>query len=300
MRRRLVLALAGLATAAVTAGLAYRRLRGQGPQVESVSYKQTPQGSLALDIYRPVATGDARGALLFFFGGGWVAGNRRQFAPQADYFARRGLVCLLVDYRVSGRHGTGIAEAVEDAADAYSWLQRHAANLGVDPTAIALAGGSAGGHLAACIATGCGAPAAQPRPAALLLYNPVLDLTDARAGLGFSRGERELIAALPAGEPFRLSPADRLCELPIPRLLLFGERDPLLARAEQLDCPGEPGLRRLTWPGVGHGFFNREPWRRETTQAAHRFLADAGLLSPPSAVSAVKPSTMSSTRSPEP
>lgn len=277
-RRRLLLGLAGLATAALAAGLAHHRHGRHNPGMETVSYKQTPQGTLALDIYRPAEPGPSRGALLFFFGGGWVAGDRRQFAPQADYFSRLGLVVVLADYRVAGRHGTGIPEAQEDAADSYRWLQKHAASMGLAPNAVAVAGGSSGGHLAACLATGCGTPAANPAPAALLLYNPVLDLPSASAALGFSAQELALIGALSPREQLQRSPGRRLCELHFPQLVLFGEEDPLLPQTQWLDCPGARDLQLLTWPDAGHGFFNRAPLLGETTAAAHRFLSDAGLL----------------------
>src|SRR4051812_16305097 len=35
---------------------------------------------------------DRRPGMVFFFGGGWTKGSPKQFEPQANYFASRGLV----------------------------------------------------------------------------------------------------------------------------------------------------------------------------------------------------------------
>jgi len=47
---------------------------------------------------------DHRPAVLFFFGGGWKGGTPGQFLPQSLYLARRGMVAIPCDYRVSSRH----------------------------------------------------------------------------------------------------------------------------------------------------------------------------------------------------
>jgi acetyl esterase/lipase len=43
--------------------------------------------------------------LFFFYGGGWSERNFDQFKPHADYFAKRGLITVIVDYRSYRRDG---------------------------------------------------------------------------------------------------------------------------------------------------------------------------------------------------
>jgi acetyl esterase/lipase len=53
---------------------------------------------------------------------------------------------------VKSRQGVTPAACVEDAKSAERWLRQNAARLGLDPNRIVAAGGSAGGHIAACTA----------------------------------------------------------------------------------------------------------------------------------------------------
>src|SRR5205823_3485066 len=93
---------------------------------------------------------DKRPVIVFFFGGGWTQGKVEQFEPQAAYLAGRGLVAARADYRVNSRHGVTPDACVEDAKSAVRWLRLNAAMLGIDPERVVAAGGSAGGHIAAC------------------------------------------------------------------------------------------------------------------------------------------------------
>lgn len=85
---------------------------------------------------------------MFFFGGAWTNGAVTQFARQARYFAQRGMVAIVADYRVFGRHRTSAFEAMADAKSALRWVRAHSAELGIESNRIVAAGGSAGGHIA--------------------------------------------------------------------------------------------------------------------------------------------------------
>lgn len=257
------------------------------PTVRQFTYKETPQGKLALEIHLPRdwSEDDRRPAVLFFFGGGWISGGIEHFSWQADYLAQRGMVAVRVDYRVDSRHQTTPDKAVEDGFDAFLWLHRHAVELGINPQQIVSSGGSAGGHIAACLAM-CNHPAgidmSSMRPALLVLFNPVLNLVNPTAEEEFTSREIELIAMMPELEVTNLSPNLHIDGSTPPTLLMFGDRDGLLAQgsffAEKALSEGVPATL-LTAQGQKHGFFNREPWRSVTTLAMDHFLLGQGYLS---------------------
>jgi acetyl esterase/lipase len=155
---------------------------------ERIVYKRIAGHDLTLDVFHgrsPPSTGLPAG-LLLFHGGAWEHGSAAQFHPQCQYFSQLGLTCISVEYRVRNRHGTSPADALQDARDAMRFVRRHASRLGIDPTRIAAGGGSAGGHLAAGL--GVSLPVLGPssdsaaswRPDALVLLNPMLDLSPGR------------------------------------------------------------------------------------------------------------------------
>lgn len=140
-------------------------------------YKQVDDTQILLDVHTPRRTGEPRPAVLLFHGGGWSAGTPDLLEPHCRYFAERGLVAVNVQYRlVDKERGIRIADSLADARDALDWVREHADTLNIDPQRIAVAGESAGGHLAASLAM---IPdPGTPTPDAALLWNPVLDLTD--------------------------------------------------------------------------------------------------------------------------
>ncbi|GAB3290010.1 alpha/beta hydrolase [Parahaliea aestuarii] len=255
------------------------------PDLDQYVYKTTPAGALRLDILRPDRPSPERGAILFLFGGGWITGQREQFLPQAQYFAQQGWLSVLVDYRVANRHGSTPLDSLEDARDAWDWLQSRSEMLNIDPRQVVLAGGSSGGHLAACLASGCGTRLASP-PSALILYNPVLDLVAAHPDDGFSPEEMALIEQLSPAVRVQLSPGRALCQLEMPRLLLFGDQDPLYQRYLELQCADTSSsiapLEVVTWSAVGHGFFNHSPYLQQTSERIADFLQRAGSADPES------------------
>ena len=53
---------------------------------------------LKLDVYRPAAARDAP-VVVFFHGGTWKTGNRRQYRWAGEALARHGVVAIVPDYR---------------------------------------------------------------------------------------------------------------------------------------------------------------------------------------------------------
>ncbi|OBG33576.1 MULTISPECIES: alpha/beta hydrolase [Mycolicibacter] len=121
-----------------------------------------PGGDLPIRIYRPAGTeSGAAPVVVFFHGGGFVAGDLDTHDGTARMHAvDAGAVVVSVDYRLAPENL--FPAAVEDAMAATEWVAAHAAELGVDPSRLAVAGDSAGGNLAAVVtqlARDAGAPA---------------------------------------------------------------------------------------------------------------------------------------------
>lgn len=103
---------------------------------------------VSVRIYRPH---QARGAVVWLHGGGWVMGDLDTEHPWAARIAESsGAVVISVNYRLSPEHR--FPAALDDAYAVLTWTAEHAAELGIDPDRIAVGGHSAGGGLAAQVA----------------------------------------------------------------------------------------------------------------------------------------------------
>ena len=102
-------------------------------------YKSINGGELRLHVFSPASPTspcpEGRPSCSFLAAAG-LADQSRQFAPQATHLAQRGMVAIVADYRVFGRHGTSPFEAMADAKSAVRWVRAHSAELGVDPNRI--------------------------------------------------------------------------------------------------------------------------------------------------------------------
>jgi acetyl esterase/lipase len=135
--------------------------RGDGTELEVV-------------LYRPAGADRSRPALLWFHAGAQVLGED----PHGDDAYHGGLAlkldCVLaaVAYRLAPE--TQAPGAAEDGHLAYTHLTEHAAELGIDPHRIGLAGASGGGAPAAATALMI-RDRQDPRPLLLSLLYPMLD-----------------------------------------------------------------------------------------------------------------------------
>jgi predicted esterase len=111
--------------------------------------------SLKLDIWQPAGdTATRRPAMVWIFGGAFVAGNRASMNSYAQDSAKRGYVGVTIDYRLDapptsgGLGGINFARAATNAYDdslaAVQWLQAHAADYRIDVGTVVVGGYSAG------------------------------------------------------------------------------------------------------------------------------------------------------------
>ena len=248
---------------------------------ESKVYKKVGDRELRLFIEKPSGwkATDQRPVIVFFFGGGWVAGNAEQFRKQSEYLASRGMVGIRVEYRTIPKDEKGPPTVcVQDAKSAMRWVRAHARELGVDPQRIAAGGGSAGGHLAAFVGMVEGLDdsgddlTVLPTANALVLFNPV-----------FNNGPGQWGHELVGDRYQEFSPAHNITSHAPPTIIFLGRKDPLIS-VKTVD-EFQSGMKKagvrceaLFYEGQVHGFFNREPWRTHTLIAADKFLVSLGWL----------------------
>ncbi len=190
---------------------------------------------LAYDVFR--APGDTpRPAIVLLHGGGWRAGRRDHVNEPARAFASLGYAAVPVSYRLvhtdppSGR----FPAAVNDVRCAVRHLRANAEAYGVDPERIGVLGFSAGGHLAAMLATASDVDDLEPEcpvqggSAAVQVAVSFYGAHDLNAPFG--SGARRLIAAFtgPPGseaQRTRASPITYVDPSDPPLLLVHGVRD---------------------------------------------------------------------------
>jgi len=138
-------------------------------------------------LYRPLDGQRNTAALLYLHGGGFIAGSAQDYHPQCARFANElGLLVVNVEYRLAPE--TPFPGPMDDAYAALKWLYDHAAEFGIDPARIALAGDSAGAGLAAGLAQ-LAHDRGEVKLAFQLLLYPMLDDRTVRRADHHGRGE---------------------------------------------------------------------------------------------------------------
>ncbi len=103
-----------------------------------------------LDLYLPKGHRDFP-VLFFVHGGTWRSGDKRTYAPLGQTFARNGVGVVITNYRLSPR--VKHPAHIEDVAGAFAWAYRNIGKYGGRTDRLFVCGHSAGGHLAALLAT---------------------------------------------------------------------------------------------------------------------------------------------------
>jgi acetyl esterase len=232
-------------------------------------------GLLAARVYR--MSGSPSPTVVFFHGGGWVAGDLETHDRQARWLAiETGAVVVSVDYRRPPE--VRFPGAFEDAFAAVRDVSARIATLGGDATHLGVAGDSAGGNLAAAVAIACRDSGI--KLAAQLLVYPVADVAggyaDAKENARFpSRRENaegyflsravmewfsgHYLADRSQGTDWRVSPlrAKDLAGL-APAIVCTAWFDPLrdegVAYAAALETAGVP-VKHYAGEGLIHGYF---------------------------------------------
>jgi acetyl esterase/lipase len=116
---------------------------------------------LHLDVFRRRDLPERCPVILYIHGGAWMISSRdEQGLPLMHEMAARGWTGVNADYRLSP--WATFPDHIIDVKRAIAWIREHADEIGADPNFIAIAGGSAGGHLAALAALTPNDPEFQP------------------------------------------------------------------------------------------------------------------------------------------
>lgn len=269
--------------------------------------------TLRLDVHRARHHARPGPALVYVHGGGWVIGHRdKQGLPLMHHLAAHGWVCISVDYRLSPR--ATFPDHLVDVKRALVWVREHAAELGVDPAFIAIAGNSAGAHLASLAALTANRPEYQPgfehrdtSVDACVGFYGIYDFLDCRrhfANDGMKRLlERHVMKARrdTAREAYdAASPVARVHADAPPFLLVHGTHDTLApvdgARhfAEVLREGSRAGVVYFELPGAQHAFEVFPSVRtRHVVDGVARFLEAARATAARSATDSPAPVTSS-------
>ncbi len=249
----------------------------------TLEYKTIGDVRLHLHVFDPPESDSAqRPAIVFFFGGGWNGGSPSQFYPQARHLAEQGMVAFCAEYRVKSRNNTTPFECVQDGKSAMRWVRSHSQELRINPDRIAAGGGSAGGHVAAAVATvpGLNEPGESTEvscvPNALVLFNPVYD--NGPDGYGYERVKERYV---------EISPFHNIRSGMPPAIVFLGTQDKLIPvntgkefQKKMLEAGSRSELK--LYENQAHGFFNQSKGGSQnysqTVQEMDQFLKELGYL----------------------
>jgi acetyl esterase/lipase len=207
---------------------------------EKIVFKtvELPDGSkLELDfrIVRPKEGGPFP-VVFYVHGGAWATGSKAQFTHESYVLADKGIAGVRLEYRWKSK-GAKYPEAIGDVLDAIDYVRQHAKELNVDFTRVGLAGGSAGGHLSSISRFGGGdytGTTEQEKKAASAIYN---------------------IKQPPPDTFLYHGTEDHTVHIDVARRF----KEAVRAKGGNAEL--------LVYEGVGHAFFNKDPYQTATTAA---------------------------------
>lgn len=301
MSRSLLLVLAALVGMNVRAADA----SSAAPRVLADVTYLAPERAEKLDLYLPVppAAGKLSPAVVWIHGGGWAGGVKSEGRAKevCTTLAAAGYVAISIEYKL----GDGAWPMnLHDCKNGVRFLRANAAKYGIDPARIAVAGGSAGGHLALMVGFTGDDPAFEPTGAATpypgvssrvravinmygianLLTRQEVTAEGVPTGKFRAAGPAKVFGtADPAAAVYRVaSPVTHITKNSPPVLILHGQIDTTVDRDQSHELVGvlkkhSVAHELVMIEGAGHTFdfetWNKKPLSRDLRPVALAFLA---------------------------
>jgi acetyl esterase len=268
LRKQPGLSAAEMGPAALRQGAEQRAAtRPKGPEMHAVRTLSAPPDGRPARLYRP--TPSATALTVYLHGGGWVIGDLETHDRGCRRLAlSSGSSVLALDYRRAPEHPW--PAAVDDAVAALRWVASGPSELEMTPTAVGVAGDSAGGTTAAlaCLRLRDETPDALPNVQALLYPNTDLSNSGASMqekghGFGLELGDIEWFNSQWVPDRSLLTDP-RVSPLFVPDLSGLPAAIVITCEHDPLRDQGEAYAERLTTadvavtarrePGLVHGF----------------------------------------------
>lgn len=245
--------------------------------LKDIVYHEVDGFRLKLDIRRSreLALEHASPVLFHIHGGAWTHGygsKKEQGIPLMTEMAKRGWVCVSIDYRLSPK--ATFPEHIIDCKKALVWVKENIAEYGGNPDFIVTTGGSAGGHLCSLLSLSANLPDLQPEfedqdtsVQGCVPFYGIYDLLDAeklQQSPGLEIVLRKTIIKQRKAENedlYRLmSPITHINSDAPPFLVIHGDKDSLTSLGEaqyfasELDGISKQTVEFAEIPGAQHGF----------------------------------------------
>lgn len=247
--------------------------------------------ALTLDVFRPTQTNNGCG-IIYVVSGGWFS-SHQGIAPAAyAAFLKRGYTVFAVVHGSQPKFQ--IPEIVQDMHRAVRFIRSRAAEYGVDPERLGIAGASAGGHLSLTLGTQGGPGAADAKDPvdretssvqAVACFFPPTDFLnygkpgESALGENILKNFKPAFGDVPADPDAKaafgrqISPLYHITSNLPPTLILHGDADQLVPfqqaesfveAARQLGVP----TRLVVRTGAGHGWAD---WTKDLERFAEWF-----------------------------
>lgn len=272
--------------------------------VTDVTYL-APDRAEKLDLYLPAppAAGNLSPAVVWIHGGGWTGGVKSEGRAKeiCTTLAKAGYVAVSVEYRLGdGAWPTNLY----DCKNGVRFLRAHAAEYHLDPERIAVAGGSAGGHLSLMVGFTGDVPEFEPKgaetpyPGVSSKVKAVIDmygLSDLLTRRAIEKDGTPTDKILPPGPVkvfgpadgpgdvyHRASPVTHVSKNSPPVLILHGTIDTTVDRLQSEELVGVLKAKGVPHEfvmvkGAGHTFdwevWNKKPMAQDLRPMALAFLA---------------------------
>ncbi|MEZ4446102.1 MAG: alpha/beta hydrolase [Polyangiaceae bacterium] len=207
-------------------------------EAKDVVFSKASGQALRLDIAWPKQGGPHK-LVVLVHGGGWGDGGKSWYESEIESLAALGYVAASVDYRLAEEQNNVFPAAVQDVRCALRWLVASKDQYAIEPRRVALVGGSAGGQLAALVASAaneeafdgaCATSGPVPPIAAVVAISAPFDLRASAFG-GHQEGQWDVATFLGApareraAQAARASPITHIDRADPPVLLIHGTDD---------------------------------------------------------------------------